>query len=96
MIEPDLKKPLIIVKTRSFYPLIVVKTKVESWIGRYFRFKLKTASCSITYIISAKKGDRYVLAQYLQHNLQEKPIIKFLSAYIYPSSDPIFIRTESF
>ena len=28
--------------------------------------------------------------------LSKKPIIKFLSAYIYPSSDPIFTRTESF
>ena len=32
-------------------------------LGRYFRFKLKTASCSITYImcISKKRRDRYVL-----------------------------------
>ena len=95
---------IIMVESCPFYPLIVVKTrsgKLNDWANSLARqvFPLQIENSKllyyIYYIYQQKKGDRYVLV-YLQPNLQEKPIIKFLSAYIYPSSDPIFTRTESF
>mgnify|MGYP001196834542 CR=1 FL=1 len=65
------KMIIIMVKFCPFYPLIVVKTrsgKLNDWANSLARpsgFKLKTASCSITYIICIRKqrgvGMYYVL-----------------------------------